>query len=357
MKRNYKISVTMITYNGVKYTEEQLNSILNQTVRPDEIIISDDGSADGTVDLIRQIIDKYSNSGISITLLTNNPNHGIGPNFSWAVQHTTGDIIFSSGQDDIWAADKIEKVLDVYYRHPDAQVVATDLSMIDATGKPYIGNTVHIYIDKSGLSNGEVVKLDRAKYLPIAETVTLIAGPVISFKRSLYDLVIPIPLNVSEDQWIEFIGLAEDSFYYLNEKTTYYRVHDSASNSVNLSPYRRIQRTLSRVKLAYKTPLNPYCYRNAVLRYFNHHTEDFDGRKEAIDLLSIASEIIENEIKYMRMNRIKGVFCLLKMYIKNVRFRKSGTQSFLVCLLYTAFYSKKRRNKDFNAELAKCGFQ
>ena len=356
MTGDYKVSVTMITYNGVKYIEEQLTSILEQTRKPDEVIISDDGSIDGSVELIQQIINRYSHSGINIKLLTDNPNHGIGPNFSWAVQHTTGDIIFSSGQDDIWAEDKIEKVLEVYYQHPNAQVVLTDLAMIDSKGNPYTGNTVQIYIKKDELNNGDIIILDRKEYLSLAETVTLIAGPVLCFNRAIYDLVIPIPINVCEDQWIEFVGLAMNALYYLNKKTTYYRVHDSESNSVNLTPYRRIQRTLFRIRIAYKTPLNPYCFRKSILEYFNNNKDDFDGREEAIETLNVALKVVATEIDYMKMNRFKGAFCFLKMYIRDIRFRKSGFQSFFVCLMYTVIYSKKRRNKEINDELANCGY-
>ena len=49
----------MITYNGAGFIEKQLVSILNQTVKPDEIIISDDGSTDGTLEIILEYIDKY----------------------------------------------------------------------------------------------------------------------------------------------------------------------------------------------------------------------------------------------------------------------------------------------------------
>lgn len=355
MTEKYKISVAMITYNGVNYIEEQLTSILNQTVKPDEVIISDDGSTDGSVELIKGIIGNYIDNGIRIVLLTDNPTHGISQNFSWAFKHTTGDIVFSSGQDDIWREDKIEKVLNVYYQHPDAQVVVTDLEMIDKNGDPYTGNTVQIYIEKTGLKDGELIKTDRAKYLSLSETVTLIAGPVLSFKRSIYDLVIPLPVNVYEDQWIEFIGVAEDSMYYLNEKTTYYRVHDSVSNSANISLSRRIQRTLSRIRIAYKTPLTPLCFENAILKYFADYNEDeFVGRQDAIDTAHMVLAYVNTEFRYMRMNRIKGAFCYIKMFIKDVRYRKSGVQSFLICLFYTLFYSKKRRNREIDAELEKC---
>ena len=55
-----KVSVAMATYNGMKYIEKQLDSIRNQYIMPDEVIICDDASTDGTADFINEYIEKYS---------------------------------------------------------------------------------------------------------------------------------------------------------------------------------------------------------------------------------------------------------------------------------------------------------
>ena len=85
------ISVAMTSYNGEKYIEEQIESILNQTVKIDEIIIVDDGSIDGTIDLIK----KYD-----VTLVQNEKNIGYKENFKKAMSLCHGDIIFLCDQDD-----------------------------------------------------------------------------------------------------------------------------------------------------------------------------------------------------------------------------------------------------------------
>ena len=61
-----KVSVAMCTYNGTKYLKEQLDSILGQTLPPDEIVITDDCSSDGTADLAEQLL---SESGISYKVI------------------------------------------------------------------------------------------------------------------------------------------------------------------------------------------------------------------------------------------------------------------------------------------------
>ena len=68
-----KVSVAMCTYNGEKYIEEQLNSILNQTKKIDEIIICDDGSKDNTLKICDKIL-KNSNVTYSIKINKKNRN-------------------------------------------------------------------------------------------------------------------------------------------------------------------------------------------------------------------------------------------------------------------------------------------
>mgnify|MGYP002514878119 CR=1 FL=1 len=78
----------MATYNGEKYIREQLETILNQTVPVDEAIVSDDGSKDSTLDIVRSLGDPR------IQIITGNPKPGYCGNFEYALKHTTGDIIF-----------------------------------------------------------------------------------------------------------------------------------------------------------------------------------------------------------------------------------------------------------------------
>lgn len=99
------ISVCMATYNGQKYIEEQLRSILQQISDEDEIIISDDGSKDETLSIISTIDDSR------IKIYVNDGTHGFTHNFENALSKSNGDIIFLSDQDDIWTENKVQTVL------------------------------------------------------------------------------------------------------------------------------------------------------------------------------------------------------------------------------------------------------
>jgi len=92
------VSVVMATYNGEKYLREQLDSILGQTYAPFEIIIQDDGSTDGTVDIAKEYVQKYG----FIKLYVNEHNLGFNQNFKSVAMKATGDYVAISDQDDIW---------------------------------------------------------------------------------------------------------------------------------------------------------------------------------------------------------------------------------------------------------------
>ena len=107
MKRDYKISVAIATYNGEQYIKEQLFSILVNLGDNDEIIISDDGSTDSTLKIIKSLNDKRIK-------IINGPQKGVKQNFANAISHTNGKYIFLADQDDIWDSHKVFEVLSTF---------------------------------------------------------------------------------------------------------------------------------------------------------------------------------------------------------------------------------------------------
>ena len=127
-----KISVVMTTYNGSKHIEEQLNSILNQTRQPDEVIICDDTSEDDTVNIVRQFITNYRLNNWNVFI--NNINLGWKRNFRKAIALASGDIIFFSDQDDIWIAEKI-KIMSSLVEKYDMGCLYGESEKIDENGQ------------------------------------------------------------------------------------------------------------------------------------------------------------------------------------------------------------------------------
>jgi glycosyltransferase involved in cell wall biosynthesis len=101
-----RVSVAMATYNGERFLPEQLESIAWQARPPDELVVSDDGSSDRTLEITREFADR---SGFDVIILRNDVRLGAVGNFFRAMSSCTGDLIAFSDQDDVWHPEKLER--------------------------------------------------------------------------------------------------------------------------------------------------------------------------------------------------------------------------------------------------------
>jgi len=129
-----KISVVMATYNGEKYLDRQIQSILTQTLQPDEIIVCDDASTDGTV----AILERYRQQG-KLTYLVNDNRLGFIGNFKKAVALANAtNYVALCDQDDEWLPNKLEISAALLEKINDDEVpclVYTDLALVDQDEK------------------------------------------------------------------------------------------------------------------------------------------------------------------------------------------------------------------------------
>lgn len=130
------ISVAMCTFNGEKYIKEQIESIINQSLIPDEIVICDDCSKDNTVNIIKETLDNWSGK---VHLVVNEKNLGYRKNFEKAISLCNGDIIFLSDQDDVWNRNKIEIMVNAL-NNSDAILAFHDVEVVDENLKLITGS-------------------------------------------------------------------------------------------------------------------------------------------------------------------------------------------------------------------------
>lgn len=121
-------SIAMCTYNGEKYIKEQLESIINQSTQPDEIIICDDGSTDRTIDIVKAVLKSWNGRW---RVFENEHNLGYKKNFQKAISLCGSDIIFLSDQDDVWNANKIEIMMKVFQDNPYILLAFHDSEIVD----------------------------------------------------------------------------------------------------------------------------------------------------------------------------------------------------------------------------------
>lgn len=132
-------SVALCTYNGEQYIRQQIESIINQTLPVDEIVVCDDGSTDETLSIIESF---RENTSVDIRIYRNETNLGVCANFQKAVDLCNGDIIFLSDQDDVWHNDKVETIVNYFYHNHQKHVVFTDGQLIDGSGKAISNGTL-----------------------------------------------------------------------------------------------------------------------------------------------------------------------------------------------------------------------
>ena len=129
------ISVCMATYNGAQFIKEQIDSILPQLCADDELIISDDGSTDGTLEIIKSYEDKriklFNHLREKSTYFPNMSVTYASFNFENALKQAKGDYIFLSDQDDIWVSDKIQVCTELLKNN---DYVLSNLSIINENG-------------------------------------------------------------------------------------------------------------------------------------------------------------------------------------------------------------------------------
>lgn len=126
-----KISVVTPCYNCEGYLTDTLNSVLRQTVLPDEIVLVDDGSTDGTVALIERL--KAEHPDIRMQLISQK-NCGPGAARNAGILAAKGDWIAFLDSDDIWRERKIEKVLEAVAENQEAVLIANDICEVYEDG-------------------------------------------------------------------------------------------------------------------------------------------------------------------------------------------------------------------------------
>ncbi len=218
------ISVCMATYNGEKYLKEQVDSILVQIGLDDELIVSDDGSSDTTV----EILQNYNDTRIKIH--KNEIWHGVVGNFENALKQAKGDYIFLSDQDDVWINGKISKCVEILQT---ADLVVTDCIVTDDKLNP----TCQSFFIDQGSRRGFFKNLIKNSYL----------GACVAFKRDVLLYVLPIPRNlpVYHEGWIASLVDIKGRVVFANFKGIYFRRHSNntslTSKNKHLSLYRQLR--------------------------------------------------------------------------------------------------------------------
>lgn len=223
------VSVCMATYNGEKYIRRQLLSILSQLSPYDEVIISDDGSNDGTIDVITQLADRR------IRLNKNTGRLGPLGNFEHAIRQARHGLVLLADQDDIWLPNKVKEVRLLLQTN---DLVLSDCQVVDENGK-----VIHkSFFKYRGSRPGFLYNLYKNSYI----------GCCMAFRREVLEYVLPFPSQVHmHDWWIGLLVEAKGNVCFFSEPLIQYVRHGSNASPTGDGGYGYARRLKNRIILVF----------------------------------------------------------------------------------------------------------
>ncbi len=219
----------MATYNGAAFLGEQVDSILAQLGPEDELVISDDGSTDGSFEALCALAELDERVQV-----LRGPSIGLRYNFENALRACRGQYIFLCDQDDVWMPDKLETVL-AAFEDTDVSVVMHDATVVDAQGQEIEPS----FFAWRGSRTGFWHNLWKNSYI----------GCCMAFSRRLLPYILPFPDSIPmHDQWIGLQGERHGKTVLLSRALIAYRRHgNNASASTHASVGRMLKYRLGMI--------------------------------------------------------------------------------------------------------------
>lgn len=224
-----KISVAMAAYNGERFIEEQLQSILDQDHAVDEIVVVDDNSSDTTRNLVVTLMQKHP----QLQLITHERNMGTNRSFEDAIRACSGDVIFIADKDDIWMPHKVSRMLSEHERNPRG-LLCSDAIVFSSTGE-ISASELHFHGHQRPYVN------------PVALTITsCYPGHNMMLTKEFVSDALPFPEVTLYDHWLAVRAALRNQLGYLPEPLVRHRIHDA--NQVHGKRKKRGKSEAKRVK-------------------------------------------------------------------------------------------------------------
>lgn len=228
-----KISVAMTTYNGEKFLPEQLESLRLQSRPADEVIIVDDRSTDGTLDLLMKY--RGDHPDFPVRIFENRENQGYKRNFHIAAKKTTGDLILFCDQDDMWAEEKIETLAGMMEEHPEMLTLASSYDLIDGSGNPVTTDEWEGWCNHNLYHR--VVGADELVRVPLTDLLlhNFCQGCAEIIRREvLGEFIRGYHGRIPHDWYVNLVAASRDGLYFYNHPLFHYRIH--GGNALGLRP-------------------------------------------------------------------------------------------------------------------------
>lgn len=315
------ISVAMTTFNGEKYIEKQIESIIHQSLPVDEIIVCDDGSTDHTVELLK----KYD-----VTLIQNFQNLGYKLNFKQAMEKCNGDYIFLCDQDDIWEKDKVKDMMHIMESHKNIHVLASSFTYIDGQNQMIL-TTLNKGYSNNNLYNKEVAKNDLVSVLTNEFIYgNYFQGCALVMDKQTRDFVVHhFDDRLPHDWIISLYASIDGGMYFYNKSEFKYRIH--SDNSIGVSTLN--QSATQHVNRAYQFEERYQKARDAlyVLDVLKSNCIDYYMQNEK--KFNAIESFMEHHVSYLKNKKFFGLLGQNRyVYYKKLKTYRARIMDLLYCL-------------------------
>ena len=229
---NPSVSVALATYNGAAYLPAQLESLAEQTLQPAELVVGDDGSADGTLEILDRFAGK---SPFPVHVTRNERRLGYGDNFLATADRCSGDVVAFCDQDDVWHPDKIAVCADAIVADPSVRAVVHATELVDEELRPLA-------------KHFPAIEATEVRTLRTAYRWLVVPGHALVFDRALLESyewharppslnLDPLPRAMYHDEWVYFLASSTGPVAYVAQPLGLYRQHqDNAIGGLGARP-------------------------------------------------------------------------------------------------------------------------
>lgn len=224
-------SLVLATYNGERFIQKQLHSILMQSISFDEVIIVDDTSKDNTVKIVEDFIREHKLE--NWVLYKNSENLGYRGNFKKGLQLAIGDIIYLCDQDDIWLPNKVEQMSSIMCKE-EIKLLASSFTFIDEEDKSFIIKKVVANKSNNNLLDMKVETLELVE-VPLSLIIrkNFSQGCCMAIKKEIISDFLQCSQGRMPHDWeLALLAASKNGCYFLNIPLIQYRIHNE--NAIGL---------------------------------------------------------------------------------------------------------------------------